>query len=98
MNIMSHEEKIKLLPEVDVIVLSLRFVFMIDLESLESLKHLIERVEGMGRKVLHSGLSENAIYAINTFDSNWLNELVDHGKIWELAELTKAQKLQQNEH
>jgi SulP family sulfate permease len=90
MNISQHEEKIKLLPEVDIVVLSLRFVYLLDLESLGALKQIIDKLEKKGMRVILSGISENMLYDFNSYSKEWLDKLIDTGKIWELKSIKES--------
>jgi len=58
MNIEHHEEKLKALPEVDEIILSLRYVYLVDLESVGALKHMFERLENRVGVPMLTGVNE----------------------------------------
>jgi len=81
------KKNIKLLPEVSAIFLSLRFVYLLDLESLGALKQIIERLEKYGKSVFLSGISEENLFEFAKYNKLWLDRLIDEGKIWEFREL-----------
>ena len=84
MNIAQHEEKLKLLPEVNTIFLSLRFVYLLDLESLGALRQIMERLEKNLKIVIICGLSDDNLLEFGKYDKDWLEKLVENGRIWEL--------------
>ena len=89
MNIMSHEAKIKLLPEFPLVILSLRYVHLLDMEALSSFKGIIERMEKDGKTVFVTGVSDGILYELSKHNREWLNKLVSSGKLYELHHKSK---------
>jgi len=82
MNITQHEKKIVMLPALGTIVLSLRYIFLLDSEAVGALKLIFSNLEKKGRKVIFTGLSENNLVSLHKYDDEWLRKLMDKGKIF----------------
>jgi len=91
MNITQHEEKIKVLPEFGTIVLSLRYIFLLDSEAVGALKLIFQKLEKQGRKVLFTGLSEVNLISLHKYDDDWLRKLMDQNKIFGPASSASSQ-------
>jgi len=89
MNMVNHEEKIKLLPDTHALVLSMRFIYLMDSEAVGALKQMFEKLEKSGKKVYFTGITENHLLTLSKYNNEWLDYLLKHDKIHNLPKASR---------
>lgn len=79
-NGLGHKRRLRMFRSCDAIIISLRYLYYIDIDGLDALSEVIEQLEREGKLVLLSGVNLGVSALISKGD--WFLEMVSHGKVF----------------